>query len=76
MDPVLILLGQLRRHQLQAQGRRYGRNGAGRVSSYHAQTAPLIAHYEWQSVLERVSAMGSITGIRARLAGIVGRVAA
>jgi adenylate kinase len=45
-----------------------------RLTAYHAQTAPLIAHYENQSVLERVPAMGSIDGIRARLADIVGRV--
>jgi adenylate kinase len=47
-----------------------------RLTAYHAQTAPLIAHYEAQSVLERVPAMGSIDSIRARLADIVGRVAA
>lgn len=47
-----------------------------RLQAYHAQTAPLIAHYERLSVLERVPAMGSIDGIRARLAEIVGRVAA
>jgi adenylate kinase len=46
-----------------------------RLAAYHAQTAPLIAHYEGQSVLERIPAMGSISGIRARLAEIVGRVA-
>jgi adenylate kinase len=45
-----------------------------RLTAYHAQTAPLIAHYERQSVLERVPAMGSIDAIRARLADIVGRV--
>jgi adenylate kinase len=47
-----------------------------RLAAYHAQTAPLIAHYDRLSVLERVPAMGSIDGIRARLAEIVGRVAA
>ena len=47
-----------------------------RLQAYHVQTAPLIAHYDRLSVLERVPAMGSITGIRARLAEIVGRVAA
>jgi adenylate kinase len=47
-----------------------------RLTAYHAQTAPLIAHYEAQSVLERVPAMGSIDGIRAMLADIVGRVSA
>lgn len=47
-----------------------------RLTAYHAQTAPLIAHYDAQSVLERVPAMGSIAGVRAMLAKIVGRVAA
>jgi adenylate kinase len=47
-----------------------------RLTAYHAQTAPLIAHYDRLSVLERVPAMGSIDGVRARLAEIVGRVAA
>jgi adenylate kinase len=47
-----------------------------RLTAYHAQTAPLIAHYDRLSVLERVPAMGSIDAIRARLAKIVGRVAA
>jgi adenylate kinase len=47
-----------------------------RLTAYHAQTAPLIAHYDRLSVLERVPAMGSIDGIRAMLAGIVGRVSA
>ena len=47
-----------------------------RLAAYHAATAPLIAHYDRLSVLERVPAMGSIDGIRARLAGIVGRVTA
>jgi adenylate kinase len=47
-----------------------------RLQAYHAQTAPLIAHYDRLSVLERVPAMGSIDSIRARLADIVGRVAA
>ena len=47
-----------------------------RLTAYHAQTAPLIAFYECQSVLERVPAMGSIAGVRAMLADIVGRVAA
>ena len=45
-----------------------------RLTAYHAQTAPLIAYYECQSVLERVPAMGSIAGVRAMLADIVGRV--
>ena len=47
-----------------------------RLTAYHAQTAPLIAHYAAQHVLERVQAMGSIAGIRAMLADIVGRVSA
>jgi adenylate kinase len=47
-----------------------------RLLAYHAQTAPLIAHYDRLSVLERVPAMGSIDGIRESLADIVGRVSA
>ena len=47
-----------------------------RLTAYHAETAPLIAHYDGLSVLERVPSMGSIDGIRAGLAGIVGRIAA
>jgi adenylate kinase len=47
-----------------------------RLQAYHTDTAPLIAHYDRLSVLERVPAMGSIDGIRARLADIVGRVSA
>jgi adenylate kinase len=47
-----------------------------RLTAYHAQTAPLIAHYDRLSVLERVPAMGSIDGIRESLADIVGRVSA
>lgn len=47
-----------------------------RLRAYHAETAPLIAHYDRLSVLERVPAMGSIAGIRASLADIVGRVSA
>jgi adenylate kinase len=47
-----------------------------RLQAYHTDTAPLIAHYDRQSVLERVPAMGSIAAIRARLADIVGRVSA
>ncbi|MCX7286627.1 MAG: adenylate kinase [Rhodobacterales bacterium] len=47
-----------------------------RLTAYHAQTAPLIAHYDRLSVLERVPAMGSIASIRARLAEVVGRVSA
>lgn len=47
-----------------------------RLTAYHAQTAPLIAHYERQSVLERVPAMGPIDGIHAMLADLVGRVMA
>jgi len=47
-----------------------------RLQAYHAETAPLIAHYDRLSVLERVPAMGSIDGIRDKLADIVGRVSA
>lgn len=47
-----------------------------RLQAYHAQTAPLIAHYEGQGVLRRVDAMGSIAAIRAALSAIVTRVSA
>lgn len=47
-----------------------------RLQAYHAQTAPLIAHYEGQGVLQRVNAMGSIAAIRAALSAIVTRVSA
>ncbi len=47
-----------------------------RLKAYHAQTAPLIAHYEGQGVLERIDAMGAIADIRSALGTIVGRVAA
>ena len=47
-----------------------------RLNAYHAQTAPLIAHYDGKSVLERVPAMGSIASVRVLLAEIVGRVSA
>lgn len=47
-----------------------------RLRAYHAQTAPLIAHYDRQGLLHRVDAMGAIADIRAALGEIVGRVAA
>jgi adenylate kinase len=47
-----------------------------RLKAYHAQTAPLIAHYERQGVLERIDAMGDIAAIRQTLGRIVSRVSA
>ena len=47
-----------------------------RLSAYHAQTAPLIAYYEKQGVLETVDAMGAIADIRIALGKIVAGVAA
>lgn len=47
-----------------------------RLKAYHAQTAPLITHYEGKGVLQRIDAMGSIAGIRSALASIVQRVTA
>lgn len=47
-----------------------------RLAAYHAQTAPLIAHYDRQGVLDRIDAMASIAAIREALSRIVGRVAA
>lgn len=47
-----------------------------RLKAYHAQTAPLIAHYETKGVLHRVDAMASIVAIRAALAQVLGQVTA
>ena len=47
-----------------------------RLTAYHAQTAPLIAHYAGLGVLERVDAMGTIAEIRVALSAIVQRVTA
>lgn len=44
---------------------------AGRLSAYHAQTAPLIAYYDQQNALQRVNAMGDIDGIGAAMSKIV-----
>ena len=46
-----------------------------RLQAYHAQTAPLIAHYRALGVLEEIDAMGSIDEIAAGLGSIVERVA-
>lgn len=45
-----------------------------RLQAYHAQTAPLIAHYRALGVLEEIDAMGSIDEIAAGLGSIVERV--
>ncbi|NUB45130.1 adenylate kinase [Fertoebacter nigrum] len=42
-----------------------------RLAAYHAQTAPLITHYQAQGVLQRIDAMGAIADIRKSLADIV-----
>jgi adenylate kinase len=47
-----------------------------RLSAYHAQTAPLIAHYAEQGVLERVDGMDSIDAIAKELTAIVERATA
>lgn len=47
-----------------------------RLKAYHAQTAPLIAHYARLGVLETIDAMGSIATISERLSRIVARVSA
>ncbi|MDZ4310287.1 MAG: adenylate kinase [Cypionkella sp.] len=48
----------------------------GRLSAYHAQTAPLIAYYDSKGVLERINAMGPIADIRTALGQIVAGIAA
>ena len=47
-----------------------------RLEAYHAQTAPLIAHYRALGVLQEVDAMGSIDKIAAELGSVVQRVSA
>ena len=47
-----------------------------RLEAYHAQTAPLIAHYGQLGVLETIDAMGSIDEIASGLGSIVRRVSA
>ncbi|OOY13356.1 adenylate kinase [Thioclava marina] len=47
-----------------------------RLEAYHAQTAPLIAHYKALGVLEEIDAMGSIDEIASGLGSIVERVSA
>ena len=44
---------------------------ASRLAAYHAQTAPLIAYYEGEGVLQTIDAMGEIDNIARGLAGIV-----
>jgi adenylate kinase len=47
-----------------------------RLRAYHAETAPLIAHYAGLGVLRTVDAMGSIAAIQSSLREIVEGVAA
>ncbi len=47
-----------------------------RLKAYHAQTAPLIAHYRGKGVLQQIDAMGAIADIRTELGSIVQGVAA
>jgi len=47
-----------------------------RLKAYHAQTAPLITHYEKMGVLKRINAMGNIADIRSTLQKIVQSVTA
>ena len=42
-----------------------------RLVAYHAETAPLVAHYEKAGVLQRVDAMQDIDRVEQALAGIV-----
>lgn len=44
---------------------------ASRLDAYHAQTAPLIAHYAKAGALSRIDAMGSIDAIADGLSAIV-----
>jgi adenylate kinase len=47
-----------------------------RLKAYHAQTAPLIAHYAAHGVLERIDAMQDIDAVAGGLGEIVARVSA
>lgn len=47
-----------------------------RLAAYHAQTAPLIDHYDGQGVLKRIDAMGDIATIATALQRIVKDVTA
>lgn len=47
-----------------------------RLEAYHAQTAPLIDHYDRLGVLARVDAMGSIADVRSALGRIVSSITA
>ena len=47
-----------------------------RLEAYHAQTAPLIAHYRAHGVLETVDAMGDIASVGSALGTIVDNVSA
>lgn len=47
-----------------------------RLEAYHAQTAPLIAHYRAAGVLETIDAMASIEQVASGLGSIVQRVSA
>lgn len=47
-----------------------------RLRAYHAQTAPLIAHYDRLDVLERVDAMAGIDEVADSLGAVVARVSA
>lgn len=44
---------------------------AGRLQAYHAETAPLVAHYDAQGALARVDAMGDIKRITSDLIDVM-----
>ena len=44
---------------------------AGRLQAYHAETAPLVTHYDAQGALARVDAMGDITRITSDLIDVM-----
>jgi len=46
-----------------------------RLTVYHEQTAPLVAHYERQGVVKRVPGMGGVDEIQGRIREVVGAVA-
>jgi len=49
---------------------------SARLATYHAQTAPLIEHYDGIGALSRIDAMGSIDEIAETLQAVIGRIPA
>ncbi|MEQ9575302.1 MAG: nucleoside monophosphate kinase, partial [Rhodospirillales bacterium] len=44
-----------------------------RLDAYHAQTAPILAYYKEQGVLNDVDGMADIDAVTAQLKGVIGQ---